>query len=178
MMAGVGMTRAGTPVVIFAIGSLRCALRRTQVRELLPVPHLWRPPGLPGPVEGFMNLGGTAVAVVSLERLFGLGQAGGAARDSRLYQHLILLHAAPAAQPVALLVSRVLDVISVPEERLRPVEQRETLNGCVEAEVEVEDGFIHLLAADRVLMEQERRVLAELRQNAQARLEEWGASIP
>jgi purine-binding chemotaxis protein CheW len=162
--------------VVFAVGSARCALRQSEVRELLPVPHLWRPPGLPRTVEGFMNLGGTAVAVVSLARLFGLGRS---ADEDDLYRHLILLHGDRAAQqPVALLVSRVLDVTPAPPERLRPVERGETLNGCVEAEIETEDGFIHLLAAGRILLEQEKRILAELRQDAEARLGEWSAGIP
>jgi purine-binding chemotaxis protein CheW len=155
--------------VVFAVGSARCALRQSEVRELLPVPHLWRPPGLPRTVEGFMNLGGTAVAVVSLAQLFGLGDGAG---EDGLYRHLILLH----GERAALLVSRVLDVMPAPPERLRRVERSDTLNGCVEAEIETADGFIHLLAADRILLEQEKRMLAELRQDAQARLGEWAAA--
>jgi len=120
-----------------------------------------------------MNLGGTAVAVVSLERLFGVDLADGDASYPRIYRHLILLRSSRTAHPLALLVPRVLDVLSVPRERLRPVEDSETLNGCVEAEIEVEEGFVHLLAADRILLEQERRILSELRQDAQARLAEW-----
>lgn len=162
-------------LVVFAVGDVRCALPSLVVRELLPLPRLWRPPGMPRPLEGFMNLGGEAVPVVALDRLFGIRTAPTEEAEKLLYRHAILVaggHAASAGQ-VALLVDRALDVVWVPRDRLRPVERSDTLNGCVEAEVEFGDGFVHLLDADRILLEQERAALAELGQAAQDRLAEW-----
>ena len=65
------------PLVVIAVGETACALTQEAVRALLPLPHLDRPPGLPAPLAGFLNLGGVAVPVVDLARLLGLPAGGG-----------------------------------------------------------------------------------------------------
>lgn len=159
------------PLVMIRLGAVRCALRHAAVQELLPLPRLWRPPGLPRPLEGFMNLGGEAVPVVALATLLGVEEAEDTA--PALYRHLVLLRASP---PVALRVTRVLDLRLVAPERLRPVGRGATLNGCVEAEIEDGESLVHLLDADRLLLAQERQALAELGREAERRLREWGAA--
>lgn len=157
--------------VVMRLGSRRCALPRAAVRELLPLPRLWRPPGLPRPLAGFLNLAGEAVPVLDLPRLFGLATAAEA--EDALYRHLVLV-GGEGQPPLALLVDRVLDMLRIPAERLRPVPPEATLNGCAVAEIETPEGFIHLLAADRILLAQEEAALAALREGAQARLADWG----
>ncbi|HEV7263338.1 MAG TPA: chemotaxis protein CheW [Falsiroseomonas sp.] len=174
MPDGVGTTDTSTTVVVFALGAARCALRHDEVREVLPIPHLWRPPGAPRPLEGFLNLAGTAVPVIALARLLAVPEGEDYAPP--LYRHLVLLRVAASAKPTALLVERVLDVARVPAEAIRPAAPDGTLNGCVEAEIDTGEGFIHLLAADRILLAQERAVLHDLAEAAEARLGEWGAS--
>jgi purine-binding chemotaxis protein CheW len=162
---------APLPVVVFALGAARCALRQAEVRELLPLPRLWRPPGAPRCVEGLMNLGGEAIAVVPLAPLLLPGaEEAEEGPEAQLYHHLILLRGGP----VALRVPRVLEAALVAPERLRPVARRETLNGCVEAEIEEEGGGLtHLLDAGRILLLREREALADLARAAAARLREW-----
>ncbi len=76
-------------------------LPRSAVREILPLPRLWRPPGAPGALAGFLNLAGHAVPVVDLAILFGLGQP--VTGRQALYRHLVLLQ---GDHPLALLVDR------------------------------------------------------------------------
>ena len=158
--------------VLLRLGSRRCALPCGVVREVLPLPRLYRPPGLPRPLAGFMNLGGAAVPVLDLMRLFGLA-AEGAEGEAALYRHVVLTAGAGGGGPLGLLVDRVLDLQRITPERLRPVTEGATLNGCAVAEIETPDGFIHLLAAERILLAQEQAALTGLREAAQARLAEW-----
>ena len=162
---------ASLQIIVFDVCGTACALHRSAVREFLPLPRLWRPPSLPRPVAGFFNLGGDAVPVLRLDVLFGL-QKGEDNPEADLYRHLILIQT-NAAGPVALLVDRVLDVVTVKATQVSGVRQAETLNGCVEAEITWGDRLVHLLSADRILMTEEQQALAELGRQAQSRLDEW-----
>ncbi|WP_342636507.1 chemotaxis protein CheW [Methylobacterium nonmethylotrophicum] len=151
---------AGTP----------CALPREAVREVLPLPRLWRPPGAPAALAGFLNLAGSAVPVLDLAVLFGLGRPV-AARQA-LYRHLVLVH---GATPQALMVDRAADVVRVAPDQVRPVADAATLNGCVAAEIRLGEGLVHGLSVDRILLAEERVRLAAQTRDAQARLAEWAA---
>src|SRR5690349_23841381 len=113
---------AGLQIITFDVNGTACALRREQMRELLPLPRLWRPPALPRPIAGFFNLGGKAVPVVRLDVLFGLEetQADG---EAALYRHLILVQVPGQENPVALLADRVLDVANVASAQFSPVRE-------------------------------------------------------
>ena len=163
---------ASLQIIIFDVCGTACALHRGAVREFLPLPRLWRPPGLPRPVAGFFNLAGDAVPVLRLDVLFGLHK-GKDDSGADLYRHLILIGASGSAGPSALLVDRVLDVATVNATQLSDVRQAETLNGCVEAEVAWGERLVHLLSAERILMAEEQQALAELGRKAQSRLDEW-----
>nr|WP_305123514.1 chemotaxis protein CheW [Roseomonas sp. GC11] len=165
--------------MLFRLGSRRCALPRASVREVLPLPRLWRPPGLPRPLAGFLNLGGEALPVLDLARLFALESA--ALADEALYRHILLLPGgaglggAGLGGALGLLVDRVLDLARIPAARLRPVPPEASLNGCAVAEIETPEGFLHLLDPGRILLAQEAAALAALREGAAARLAEWPA---
>ncbi|QFU15290.1 chemotaxis protein CheW [Microvirga thermotolerans] len=162
-------------VVLFHTCGMECALRRDAVRELLPVPHLQRPPGLPRPVAGFFNLSGAAVPVVRLDVLFGL-EGAELSPEAGLYRHLILVGDPVADLPTALLVDRVEDVVEISSPQVFPVHERGTLNGCVEAEIETGGRLIPLLSPQRILMAEERQALAELSRQAQNRLGTWAVT--
>lgn len=160
----------GTAYLLVAIAGTGCALPRRAVREILPLPRLWRPPGAPGALAGFLNLAGSAVPVLDLAVLFGLGAPVTA--QAALYRHLVLLH---GDAPLALLVDRVSDVVRVEAGQVRPVADEATLNGCVAAEIRLGDTLVHGLAIDRILLAEERERLAARTREAQARLAEWAA---
>lgn len=163
---------AGLQVILFDVGGLACALSRSSVRELLPLPRLWRPPALPRPVAGFFNLSGKAVPVIRLNVLFGLEQGRGS-DEAELYRHLILVDGLAGSGVNAFLVDRVLDVADVDGARISPMPEGNTLNGCVEAEIDLEGRLVHLLSLERILLAEEQQALAELGRDAQSRLSEW-----
>jgi purine-binding chemotaxis protein CheW len=183
-----GAGDAAFSAVFFALGAWRCALRHDAVAEVLPLPHLHRLPAAPEVVEGFFSLGGVAVPVIGLTSLLGVAaparaesstpsraQSSAPSREEAgAYRHLILLRPEAGLQ-VALLVARVLDVVPVSPATLRPVADTTSLNGCVEALVEADDGSLtHLLAADRILLAQEKLALRDLGIAAAERLRGWG----
>ena len=162
--------------VVFDVAASRCALPRAEVRELLPLPRLSRPPGLPKAVAGFLNLAGAAVPVVDAARLLGLASADDEVEPG-LYQHLILIRRGPGPD-VALLVDRVVDVISIAPERLTPISDADTLNGCVAGEIDTGGGPIHVISGERLFLEEERQALADFAKSAAERLRDWAAPHP
>lgn len=153
-------------VLVFRVAGGACALPLEAVEELVPYAELSRPPGLPSVVDGFLNLGGTAVAVLRLDRLFDLpaGRAG-------LSSLLIILRAEP---PAALLADSATQILSPPKNAFAPIGER-TFNNCAEAEIHIRGEVIHLLNPERVLLEKERSAIAELQARAQACLDELEA---
>jgi purine-binding chemotaxis protein CheW len=163
---------AGLQIITFDVNGTACALSRAQVRELLPLPRLWRPPALPRPVAGFFNLGGKAVPVLRLDVLFGLdGQQDDG--EAALYRHLILVRVSGQPEPMALLADRALDIVTIANTQLSPVREGNSLNGCVEAEITLGSRLVHLLSLERLLFAQEQQALDELSRHAQSRLGEW-----
>ncbi|MBZ6077778.1 chemotaxis protein CheW [Microvirga puerhi] len=166
---------AGFQIILFDVSGTECALRRDSVRELLPLPRLWRPPSLPRPVAGFFNLSGTAVPVIQLDILFSLDRLQADAEDG-LYHHLILLDGLAQDQPVALLVDRVQDIVEIDASKLCPVRDQGSLNGCVEAELDFGPRLVHLLSPSRILLVEEQQALAALNRQAQDRLGAWSVT--
>jgi purine-binding chemotaxis protein CheW len=163
---------ASLQILLVDVCATRCAIRRSAVREILPLPNLWQPPALPRPVAGFFSLGGTAVAVVRLDLLFGLAD-GKKAEPPGLYGHLILVRGSKAGQPVAFLAERVVDLAEIDDRELCPVPEAGTLNGCVEAQIDMEGRLVHLLSVENILFAEEQQTIASLAQQAQERLGEW-----
>jgi purine-binding chemotaxis protein CheW len=165
-----GFQQNGTLLVFHLTGQL-CAVSLKWVQEVVPMARLSRPPGLPSIIEGFLNLGGTAVSVLRLDRLFNLGETG-----PSLYTPLLILRTPD--RPIALLVDDVSEIIiDSPEARL-PVLAEQSFNGCVEAEVLANQRTIHLLSPDRILLEQERRRVAEFQALEQRRLDDLEPAVP
>lgn len=169
------IAQSGTAdIVIFETGGAVCALARQDVRAILPVPNLWRPPELPAPVEGFFNLGGSAVPVLALARLFRLPATDA---PETIYRHLVLPRVQGSSQ-VAFLVDRVRDITAAPSDGFLAVDETRTLNGCVEFEISIDGALVHVLSVERILMAKERDTLDALYGMAQSRLSEWSAVTP
>lgn len=160
-------------LVIFDAGEHRCALESTAVRALLPLPRLWRPPSLPRVIEGYADIGGSAVPVVALARLFAPALPGQGAAPS-VYSHLILTDGeAPREGPVAFLVDRVVELRRVAAADLTEAKDRDSLNGCVGAEAEIDGRLVHVLEKSRLLLAEEASALADLDREAERRRAEW-----
>jgi purine-binding chemotaxis protein CheW len=142
-----------------------------RVREIVHMARLLRPPGLPPLLEGFLNLEGTAVPVVRLGRLFGQPE-----EPPGLYTPLLILSAGD--RPLALMAEEITGLLSVEHQALVPVQEDRVFNNCVEAEIRLDGRLVHLLSAERLLLEEERLRLAQLQEAAQRRLkevEEWNS---
>ena len=151
-------------LVVFSFAETFCGLDLGKVREILPTAEFSEPPGMPKILAGFLNLEGTAVPVLRLGRLFQMP-----VKETGLYEHLILLR---DSRPLALLVDRVDEVRSYSEDALRPVGEKNSFNGCAQAQLTHKDKTIHVLAVDRLLLKEEEMRLAELRDLEQKRLRE------
>jgi purine-binding chemotaxis protein CheW len=152
-------------LLVFQVGEQLCALSVEVVREIVPMAELARPPGQPSVLEGFLNLHGTAVPVLRIHRLFDLP-----APEPGLYTPLIILRG--GQYPTALLVDSVTEIVSPPADAFLPVEKDSCFNDCAQAQVAVGDRTAHLLSSERLLLEKERRCVAEFQVRAQQLLDE------
>lgn len=153
---------ATTAYLLLDVAGTTCAIARAECREILPLPHLHAPPTAEGFLAGFMNLSGEPVPVVDLAQLLGLRTAA----EPDPYRHLLL----SADGRLALLVDRVSDLVTVPRDALRPVEDARTFNGCVGAELALGDRLIHVLSLSRLLAAEECARVAALTARAAERL--------
>ena len=154
---------------MFHIAGRLAALPLEDVKRIAPMVQLMCPPGLPSPLEGILNLAGTAVPVLRLDHLLQLPE-----KRPGLYSMLIVLKGASDGQ-IALLVDRVTEILSVPGGALLPIGAEHSFNGFAEATVAVRGQVVHLLAPARILLEKERDSLSEFQVVAQGRLQEWEA---
>jgi purine-binding chemotaxis protein CheW len=155
-------------LVVFSLAEDLYGLDLPDVREILPTAELSSPPGMPELLAGFLNLGGLAVPVLRLGRLFQMP-----AREVGLYEHLILLR---ANRPLALLVDRVDEVLTCSEDAMRPVGDTNSFNSCARSQLTHKDRTIHVLALDRLLLKEEEARLTVLRDQEQERLRALAAA--
>lgn len=142
-------------LVVFDVGGRLCALPAASVREVVHYAELAQPPGMPAVLEGFLNYAGEVMPVVRLDRLFDLP-----ARPPGPYAPMLVLR--PAFGPLVLLVDSVRTVAAVARNAVLPVSESAAFNGCLEGEVSIADQTVHVLAPQRLLLEQERRRLDQL----------------
>ncbi|GGH06187.1 hypothetical protein GCM10007036_00450 [Alsobacter metallidurans] len=143
------------------------------MREILPVPHLQRPPEAPPPLAGFVDLSGGVLPVVRLAVLLGL-EAGD--RADPFYGHIIRLRRDVAARRIGLLVDRAVGLLDIDPQALRAVPAEQTLNGLVEAEHSEDGQLTHVLALERLLLAEERAALDAWTRRAAARADAWSAA--
>jgi purine-binding chemotaxis protein CheW len=158
-------------LLVFSTGGQMAALPFENVERILPMAQLTRPPGLPSPVEGILNLGGTAVPVLRLDRLLRLP-----VQPAGLYSMLIILKDLARGR-FALLVERASEALVVSRCELLPVDEQDSFNACAEASFLLRGQTVPLLSPQRILLEKETQVLSEFQALAQQRIEEWEAAV-
>lgn len=157
-----GSKVAAEPHLLIDVAGTACALPQTAVREILPLPHLHEPPAAGGALAGFLNLAGDALPVIDLATLFGLRERS----EPDPYRHLVVA----ADGTLVLLVDRVLDLVRLEPEAVKPVDGRHTLNGCVSAEIALDGALVHLLDLGRILSAEESARIAIHAKRARERL--------
>jgi purine-binding chemotaxis protein CheW len=156
-------------LLVFHLAGQLAAVPLENVERIAPMTQLARPTGMPSPLEGILNLAGTAVPVVRLDRLLQLP-----VRRPGLYSMLIVLKGI-SDRRIALLVDRVSEILSVPASGLLPVRDEDSFNACAEATVSVRGEIVHLLSPTQILLEKERETLSEFQAMAQRRLQDWAS---
>jgi purine-binding chemotaxis protein CheW len=151
-------------LLVFRLGPQAYALPLAEVREVIPLAALYAPPLMPALLAGFLNLGGTAVPVVRLDRLFDLPEPPPPGR----YTPLLLLRAHEGS--LALLVERIDSIVKLADADVLPVAPEQAFNDCVTGVATVDAHVVLILSSERLLLEKEQQYLAEVQDREQARL--------
>ena len=158
----------GTPqqhtqnLLIFHLSGLDCAFPLEAVREIVPMAMLSSPPGMPTGLEGFLDLRGTAIPIVRLDRLFDL-------REQRPGLHTPMIVLRGSGNPIGILVDSVRGIVPMTASGLLNLPESGTFRGCATARFELDGDSIHLLSPDTLLDANEVRLLAEFSAMAQNR---------
>nr|WP_275690698.1 chemotaxis protein CheW [Gluconacetobacter azotocaptans] len=150
-------------VVIFQLADVRYALPLPAVRECVPMPALFRPPGTPAPVLGYFRLGAERVVAIDLAVLLGLRpwRAADQAEAATLY-HPLLLGPEREGARVAYMVDGVLDVRHVSGPVVPPCEGA-TAGDWLVGEIDLGGGCTaQMMDADRLLMAHEHQRIEHL----------------
>lgn len=149
-------------LLVFRAGDRACALRVEEVSEVVPIAKLANLAGQPPLVDGFLNLRGEMIPVMQLSRLLNLP-----AEEPSLHAPIVIVRT-----PI-LVAGFVLDSVDgVAEEFELDAERSRHLsfNGCADAEARVGGESVTVLAAHRLLLEQERQCVMAITAQAQSRL--------
>jgi purine-binding chemotaxis protein CheW len=151
-------------LLIFNSNGMDCALPLEAVLEIIPMATLSSPPGMPSAVTGFLDLRGVAVPILRLDSLFDLPE-----QRAGLYTPLIIL-GRPAPR-FGLLVNSVQQIVPAIPDSFLSLPDNRVFGNCVTATIEVNGRILPLLSADRILLENEGRLLANFQMMAQQRLD-------
>ncbi len=157
--------RAEQKLLVFEVSGSFCGLPVELVREIAHIPAVMRVPGQPSILEGFLNLRGQLVALVSLARLLRLPS-----HEPGLYASVIFVRG--TANDLGVLVDSVDGVMAVAAGDLQPLPANYSLNDCLVAHFTSDNRLVTLLAVDRILLDEERQRIADLAEQARRRLED------
>ena len=150
-------------LLVFHSSGLGCAFPLEAVLEIVPIAQLSTPPGLPSMLAGFLDRSGIAIPIVLLDRLFNLPE-----QPRGLNTPFIILRGIES--PVGFLVGAVRQIVSATAASFLPLPEKHVFHDCATATVEVDGDVFHVLSPERILLENERRLLAEFQVVAQDRL--------
>jgi purine-binding chemotaxis protein CheW len=152
-------------LLVFDVSGRLCALPVEAISEIVHITATVTAPGQPSSLEGFLNFHGRLIPVIVLARLFALPE-----QELGLYAVTILVR--ESGQSIGILVNSVEGIVSVPGTGVRPLPSEHSLNDCAEAQFTSEGRTVTLLAPERILLDKERRFIADLADQAQSRLGE------
>src|SRR5271168_3135867 len=124
-------------LLVFHTSGLNCAFPLEAVREIVPMAALASPPGLPSGLLGFLDLRGTAIPIVRLDRLFGLPE-----QKPGLHTPLIILRGILSS--IGILAESVRGIVPELSTRLVDLPEDGTFQGCAPAALQLDGELIHL----------------------------------
>ncbi len=159
-------------LLVFQLAGHTLALPLENVVRVVPMAKLAQPPGLPPVLEGILNLAGSAIPVLRLDRLLQLPPP-----TQSLYSMLVLLKGLFDG-PVAILADRVSEVASLPAGSLLAITVQDSppdwdKHGCAEAAFFLNGQLGHLLSPSRILLAREQASMSALLTAERQRLQEW-----
>jgi purine-binding chemotaxis protein CheW len=150
-------------VLIFHISGLDCAFPLPAVREIVPMARLSSPPGMPTGLAGFLDLRGTAIPIVRMDRLLDLRE-----QQEGLHTPMIVLRGILA--PVGILVDSVRGIVPITSAQFLDLPEALTFQGCATAAIEVDGDLVHLLSPAALLKANEDRMVADYSAMSETRL--------
>lgn len=150
-------------LLIFRSSGLSCAFPLHAVREVVPMARLSCPPGLPSGLAGFLDLRGTVIPIIRLDRLFDLPE-----QLPGLHTPMIVLRGVSA--PTGILVGSVKGIVEAPPAGLLAIPGDCTFLGCAAGAMELDGELIHVLSPAALLAGKERRLIADYSAMSLARL--------
>lgn len=150
-------------LLVFHSSGLNCAFPLEAVREVVPMAKLSCPPGLPSGLAGFLDLRGTAIPIVRLDRLFDLAE-----QQPGLHTPMIVLRGVRG--PIGILADSVRGIVPMSSAPLLDIGEDRTFQGCATAAMQLDGDLIHVLAPAALLNASEDRLLADYCALSQARL--------
>jgi purine-binding chemotaxis protein CheW len=154
-------------LLIFHSSGLNFAFPLEAVREIVPMAWLSSPPGLPSGLAGFLDLRGTAIPIVRLDRLFDLPE-----QPPGLYTPILVLRG--VLGPIGILVNSVRGIVPASSAQLLDLPEDRTFQGCATAAIQFDGDLIHVLSPAALLQADEDRLLADYTAISQARMLNFG----
>ena len=155
--------------LIFQSNGLDCAFALDAVHTVVPMAALFSPPGTPAGIAGFLNLRGRAIPVLRLDLLFALPE-----QKPGLHTPLVIVHAAGGL--VGILTEQIRQIAAPAADSWLALGEHQVWHESAVASFTIDGRITHVLAADRLLLEQERSLVAAFEIMAQQRLRHWEAS--
>ena len=150
-------------LLTFRLADQTYGISLAAVKEIVPLPLLSRPPGMPSVLAGFFELEGAAIAVLRLDVLFGVAN-----HATHLYTPLLVLQ--NLGLPLAVMVEEVSGIVSSQMSSIVPVPENTSFNECTEGVLATTDRHIVVLSAERLLLKAEQQRLADFAALEQRRL--------
>lgn len=150
-------------LLVFHSSGLDCAFPVAAVREIVPMATLYASPGLPSGLAGFLDLRGTAVPIIRMDRLFDLPE-----QLPGLHTPMIVLRG--VLGPFGVAVDSVRAIVPAPSTWLVSVPPDRTFGGCTTGVFQLDGDLVSLLSPAALLTAAEDRLLADYGATAQARL--------
>src|ERR1700674_1948189 len=116
-------------LLVFHLSGLDCAFPLEAVREIVPMARLSSPPGLPAALAGFLDLRGTAIPIVRLDRLFDLPE-----QQPGLHTPMIVLRGTLC--PIGIMVDSVRGIAPAPSSSVVYIPEDRTFHGCATAAIQ------------------------------------------
>jgi purine-binding chemotaxis protein CheW len=150
----VGLEARAQNLLVFHLSGLDCAFPLEAVREIVPMATLSSPPGLPSGLAGFLDLRGTAIPIVRLDRLFNLPE-----QLPGLHTPMIVLRG--VLGPIGIIVESVRGIVPVASSQLLELPPGGTLRSCATAGVQLDGDLVHVLSPTALLAASEDRLVAD-----------------